>query len=256
MTFEPHLDVDARRTLLSAECARVASLSESDLDAPVPAMPEWTVDKLVRHLTFVHRMAVRALDTPASLGMSEVIAGVAKPERGPRVLDDYRQAAAEMAKAYERVDPSSEVATFLGVSTADFWIRRQLHEITVHRFDIQDGLHARGGPVPDAADAAAAADGIAEWAQACLPRIPMDRLAAVAGRTVHLHTDDGTAMELFLDFTGNAVRVEEEHRKGDVALRGSAQDMLLTVWRRRPLETLDIVGDRSVAHDLYDSVRI
>lgn len=241
---------------LSVECERMGALSVDDASAAVPSMPDWTVEKLVRHVTFVHRMACAALEVPAAVGMAKAIAAVAKPERGPYVLDDYRESAQTMLDTYRQVDPGREVPTWGGVGTADYWIRRQLHEVTVHRFDAQDAVHARGGPVPDDADPVGAADGVAEWAEAFLVRAPMDRLSTLAGRTVHLHTDDGTSTELFLDFGGDAVTVTREHRKGDVAMRGSAQNLLLTLWRRRPLEVLDIVGDASVAEALYDGVRL
>ncbi|RRQ25068.1 maleylpyruvate isomerase family mycothiol-dependent enzyme [Rhodococcus sp. Eu-32] len=247
---------DQQLDLLAAECTRMGSLSLDDASAPVPSMPDWTVEKLVRHVTFVHRMARAALSAPAADGMAKVVAAVDKPERGPAVLDDYAEAAAAMLDDFRRVDLQQPVATWAGEGTADYWIRRQLHEVTVHRFDAQDAVHARGGAEPDAADPAGAADGVAEWAEAFLTRVPLERVPDLRGRTIHLHTDDGTDMELFVDFTGDAVAVTREHRNGDVALRGSAQDLLLTVWRRRPFETLDVVGDEAVGRALYDGVRI
>lgn len=247
---------DEQLAALSVECARLGALTQDDASTPIPTMPDWTVEKLIRHVTFVHRMSCAALSTPAADGMAKVVAAVERPERGPGVFDDYRESADAALDAYARVDRAQEVPTWAGAGTADYWIRRQLHEVTVHRFDAQNGVHARGGSEPEPADAAGAADGVAEWAEAFLPRIPLDRLPVLVGRTIHVHTDDGTGMELFLDFGGEAVTVTREHRKGDVALRGSAEDLLLAVWRRRPLSVLDIVGDRSVAEALYDGVRI
>jgi len=40
-----------------------------------------------------------------------------------------------------------------------------------------------------------------------------------------------------------------------VALRGPASDLFLTLWRRRPLDSIDLVGDRAVADALYDAAR-
>jgi len=34
---------------------------------------------------------------------------------------------------------------------------------------------------------------------------------------------------------------------GDCAIRGTANDILLALWRRLPLSELDVVGDRDVA---------
>ncbi len=250
MTPEEH------HALLSVECERMASVPPGAAATIVPTMPDWTVEKLVRHVTFVHRMAMAVLSVPASGGMAEAIAAVEKPLRGPRFLDDYREAASTMLVVFAQADPAKEVPTFLGPRTADYWIRRQLHEVAIHRFDVQNAVHQVGGARPDRMDPAGAADGIGEWAEEFLTRVPIDQLPALTGRTIHLHTDDGTAGEYFMDFSANRAVVTREHRKGDVALRGSAENLFLAMWRRRPLEVLDIVGDESVARALYDGVRI
>lgn len=250
MTPEEH------RALLSVECDRMAAVPPRAAATIVPTMPDWTVEKLVRHVTFVHRMAMAVLSVPASGTMAEAIAAVEKPPRGPQFVDDYREAASAMLAEFAQVDLAMEVPTFLGPRTADYWLRRQLHEVAVHRFDVQNALHQAGGGEPDPIDVAGAADGIGEWAEQFLTRLPVDRLPALAGHTVHLHTDDETAAEFFVDFSGNRAVVTREHRKADVALRGSAENLFLAMWRRRPLEVLDIVGDESLAHALYDGVRI
>ena len=41
--------------------------------------------------------------------------------------------------------------------------------------------------------------------------------------------------------------VEREHRKGDAAIRGTASDLLLALWRRVDRPALDVVGDEAVA---------
>ena len=42
-------------------------------------------------------------------------------------------------------------------------------------------------------------------------------------------------------------RLVREHAKGDCALRGTASDLLLVLWRRLPVERIDVVGDAEVA---------
>ena len=44
--------------------------------------------------------------------------------------------------------------------------------------------------------------------------------------------------------------------KADVALRGSAFDLLLTLWHRRPLSAVDTVGDAGVAAELLDLIHV
>ena len=50
-----------------------------------------------------------------------------------------------------------------------------------------------------------------------------------------------------LDVVDGLVDVRHEHAKGDAALRGSGDELLLAVWGRRPLDGLEIFGDRAVA---------
>jgi len=51
------------------------------------------------------------------------------------------------------------------------------------------------------------------------------------------------------------VQVAATHAKGDVAVRGPANDLLLALWRRRPLDSVDVVGERAVAEQLLDVAR-
>jgi hypothetical protein len=41
--------------------------------------------------------------------------------------------------------------------------------------------------------------------------------------------------------------VTREHAKGSVALRGAAVDILLVLWRRMPIDAIEVIGDSSVA---------
>lgn len=64
--------------------------------------------------------------------------------------------------------------------------------------------------------------------------------------SVHLHATDATG-EWLVHTDG---RVERAHAKGDVALRGTASDLLLALYQRVPLETVEVIGDGAVAHEL------
>ncbi|MCB0959845.1 MAG: hypothetical protein KDB04_10015, partial [Acidimicrobiales bacterium] len=58
-----------------------------------------------------------------------------------------------------------------------------------------------------------------------------------------------------LSFRDGGVVVERAHAKGDVALRGRAEDLALVLWRRRPLGALDAIGDVALAERLLDVAR-
>jgi len=241
---------------LKLECDRLAGVSADSLALPVGSMPGWTLEKLLRHVASAHLWTVMVLDAGPSTEPFGLIGSVPKPPRGPECLPAYRQAADDMIGRLASADPDAAVATWTGPGHVDFWTRRQLHEVTVHRFDAADAIAAAGGPQPAAADPAAAGDGVLEWAELFVrSRLPgLGIPAALAGRTAHLHATDAAA-EALLRFSSDAVEVSRDHAKADIALRGPAQELLLTLWRRRPLDTVEVFGDRSVAESLYDAAR-
>jgi hypothetical protein len=51
-------------------------------------------------------------------------------------------------------------------------------------------------------------------------------------------------------FEPGGIVAERGHAKGDAAVRGPAAELLLWLWGRRPLDGLDVIGDRSAAEAL------
>jgi hypothetical protein len=68
--------------------------------------------------------------------------------------------------------------------------------------------------------------------------------------SVHLHCTD-VAGEWFIEPEGN---VDRAHAKGDVAVRGTASDLLLALYDRVPIESLDVIGNESLARNLVERV--
>lgn len=127
-----------------------------DRGAPVPAVPScpgWTVTDLVRHLGGVHRFLAYVLrerltapPDPAGLTLPEV------PD-GPDALTDwFAQGARELAELFDELGPDTAVWTWSAEQTTGFWLRMQLIELAVHRWDAES---ATGTPVPLAPDVAA-----------------------------------------------------------------------------------------------------
>ena len=63
---------------------------------------------------------------------------------------------------------------------------------------------------------------------------------------MHLHCTD-VAGEWTIRETDDGAVVTREHAKGDAAIRGAANDILLVLWRRRSPSTVDVIGDAEVA---------
>ena len=208
----------------------------------MPTCPGWSLKQLYRHVGRGDRWAATIVRTGKFADPREV-AGGRPPDGG--LVEWLHGSAQAVLDAVADTGPDTPVWTFTGPKPASWWIRRRLHESVVHR---ADGAIALG--VDYAVDPAIAADGIAEWLDLVAARRADAADAPVAdGGTLHLHaTDDGlgAAGEWLVRGTGGGVAWEPGHGKGDVAVRGSARDLLLAVLRRRPSDSVETLGDTAV----------
>lgn len=254
MTPEDHL------AHLRIEGDRLASMPPDALDAPVPTIEGWTVERVVRHVGKVHQWTRNILAGGPEADVAAAAQAAPGMPKGPACLPAYRDEVEALVADLAGRDPNEITASFVGPVPTSFWFRRQALEVAIHRTDAADAVAAAGGATraPIAADLAA--DGIDEWCRFWLAvRFPMRYEAFpddLVGRTLHIHGTDDPAppdgAEWHLTFAPTSVEVVAAHQKGDVALRGLADDILVTLWRRRPLDTIDLVGDTAVAERLYE----
>ncbi|MCX5045820.1 maleylpyruvate isomerase N-terminal domain-containing protein [Aldersonia sp. NBC_00410] len=237
---------------LRAEGDRIAAMPADRLDAPVPTVPGWTLENVVRHTGRVHRWVVTRLDADPD---GDPAPAAPSLPHGPECLAAYRESLDAVIERLSAVDPATPAQSFIGRQTVGWWIRRQAHEVTVHRFDAADAVHAAGGPAPAAADPVSAADGIDELT-ALMYRHRMPELPeSLHGKTIHIHGTDTPDAEWLLELGPDGVRTRHGHEKATVALRGTAEELLLLLWRRRELSTVTVFGDEQVAADFLDCTR-
>jgi len=135
------------------------AIFSADLGTPVPTCPGWTLLQLMRHVGRGDRWAAHIINTggPGDLDPRTVPDG-----RPPDDLGGARawlQASpVTVIKAVGAVGPDTLASTFLGPRPAAWWIRRRLHEATVHRADAMLATGERYELSPELA-----ADGIEEW---------------------------------------------------------------------------------------------
>jgi uncharacterized protein (TIGR03083 family) len=239
--------VDARAALLEETAAFGELIRTADPAAPVPTCPGWTIRQLFRHVGRGDRWAAQIVadrsDEP--LDPREVPEG-RPPDDADAAIDWLNAGAQLVLDAVDAIGADTAVWTFLGPRPAQWWIRRRLHEATVHRADAAIAVGA-----DFALDPEVAADGIDEWLERVAIQTNAETSPLDAGRTLHLHaTDDGLAGagEWTITGTGAGIAVSHEHGKGDAALRGSAQDLLLAVVRRVSAADagLEVFGDTAV----------
>jgi hypothetical protein len=115
--------------------------------------------------------------------------------------------------------------------------------VTVHKADAALAVGSAFDLSPELA-----ADAISEWIElmAAQGTPPLD-----VGQSMHLHaTDDGLGPtgEWTILHDEDGVWWSHEHGKGEVALRGSAADLLLAITRRRTTAELglEMFGDDAV----------
>jgi uncharacterized protein (TIGR03083 family) len=220
---------------LRRDSARLAAVAEGNLGEQVPSCPEWDVARLVWHVGEVQRF------------WGEVVRHKAQaPVRPEQVQPDddallawFREGVELTATTLEAADPSAPVWTWTSTDDTAAWVQRRMaHETAVHRWD---GEAAAGQTT--AIDRELAVDGIDEFVDVFLPEA--DAPADFGRGTIHLHATDGEG-EWLLSFDGADVAVTRGHAKGDVAVRGTASDLLLVLWRRIPPADVEVLGDGDV----------
>jgi len=202
--------------------AMAAALRAADLLADVPSCPGWTVQDLANHLAGVHRWVLGALRDEGSPPYDESV--LSTP-------DDYAAAAQAMMARLKELPAEAPCWTFnRDDRTAGFWRRRQLQEVSIHRWDVEQ----------HAIDPVVAGAGIDEVVTFFLPRqlatgratVPPGVLVLDAGeRTWTLAEGDGP----------------------QAVVRADAATLNLLLWGRRTLEDTTVEGDPAFAGAFFDA---
>lgn len=199
--------------------AMTAALRRTDPTTSVVSCPGWTAADLTAHLTGVHRWVLSALRDEGPPPYSE-------PATSP---DDYAAAAAELVTRLRELPPDAPCWTFNRADpTAAFWRRRQLHEVTVHRWDLEQQR------IPDDV----AADGVAEVVDFFLPRLlAQGRTTLPAGRLV---LDNGARTWALVDTQGPTATVTAD-----------PATLNLLLWGRGTLDDTSVTGDTAFAKAVF-----
>ena len=205
--------------------------------APVPGCPGWRLADLVRHVAEVQHFWAWVVRTRAP----EPTDRPHPPQHPEDELLGYVAAQhAELETALAGADPAEEVWTWAPQRDVAFVLRRQVHEAVVHTVDAEQVL-GDVRPIPTAVGL----DGLDEWLEVMVPGALPDGPPAGA-HPVLFHAVDADAERTL--FPGS--------RPFPIAaVTGTAGDLLLTVWRRLPLEVLTVDGDGLQAAAMIGLVR-
>jgi uncharacterized protein (TIGR03083 family) len=205
--------------------------------ARVSGCPDWSLADLVRHVAEVQRFWAWVVRTRATDP-----AGYAQPPRHPddELLGWLHAQHAELETALAGVDPAEPVWTWARQQDVAFVLRRQLQEAVVHTVDVEQVL-GDVQPIPTAVGL----DGLDEWLDVMVPAALPDGPPRRAHPVTFHAVDAGVERTLFAGSRPFPI----------AALTGTAGDLLLTVWRRVPLEVLTVDGDGLQAEAMIDLVQ-
>jgi uncharacterized protein (TIGR03083 family) len=230
---------------LAVEADRAARVVRgADFEASVPTCPGWTIAKLIKHLGSAHRWAETMVREGASGPVDPRTITLGLPETEVDYPDWLAAGALALVATLRSADPDRPLWTWGADKHTRFWSRRMLYETTVHRADAELALGRMPGIAPEAA-----ADGIDEFL-VNLPHVALFRpdLAALRGdgESLHLHCTDVEG-EWLIRLHPDGFTCERAHAKGTVAVRGTAAELLLILYRRLPLDDrVEVFGDEKL----------
>lgn len=235
-----------RGALQHVPCARAAA---SDLGAPVPTCPGWTLFDLVEHvgqgrLRWAAIVAAGpAEERPAGTAPADAVAAPREPE----ALHAWLAVSInELDTALRHAGPDRGCWTWWPDSqspqTAGAVARHQVQELAVHTFDAQLAL---GAPKPLPVEVAL--DGVDEFLSTCnATTSPWPHAPAV----LEYNASEGRSWRLHLSPQGaRFVRLpapEPAPERADASARGSASQLVLSMYGRIPPRSLEVEGDPRV----------
>jgi uncharacterized protein (TIGR03083 family) len=246
------MDHAALLDVITAQSGALAAAARAvGPDVTVPATPEWTMSKLVKHTGTTYAWARANVERggarvrPADLDLGLPAATADYP-------DWFEAGTAAFVATLAATDPAAPAWSWGADHHARFWARRMAHEGTIHRWDAQSASGDQGPIEP-----ALAVDGIDERLENLVVAMEFNAAGSAplfgAGETIHLHCTDADG-EWLLRFASDGFTYTREHAKGDLAIRAGASDLLLWLVGRRPLEGLETFGDPAVA-DVHAAIR-
>ena len=214
-------------------------LQGADWSVPVPTCPGWTLLQLLRHVGRGDRWAAQIIADRADASLDPRLVREGKPPADvPGAILWLAQSPLTLLAAVDAIGLDTEVSTFVGPRAARWWVRRRLHEATVHRADAAIALG-----VPYELPAELAADGISEWLDRLADEQALGRPPALpAGSSLALRATDQDLTESTWSVLGRpeGMRRTRQLASADLTLSGPATDLLLALVRRRAAEDTGI----------------
>ena len=231
--------------VIASESARLVAALDASPDAALPWCGSWTVKDCALHVGAAHHVVAKVIEGRPTTDFG-YFASLDKPDVSDPALGAWvAEGTAALLDQLGRTSPDDVCWSWWPTGgNVGFWARRMAHETLVHRWDVEQG--AGGTPAP--MDPAVASDSVDEYLDVFVGLVRHLGSSPGAGESVHVHCTDGPG-EWLLSFPAPGQReLRREHAKGDVALRGTAEGLLLYVWGRQGAAEagVDVVGDQAM----------
>jgi len=206
-------------------------LRTGDLAVPVPDCPGWSLADLGAHLGGVHRWAHDIVRTGSP----------AEQPDGPReraaLVAWFTEGGGQLLDALTSTDPDATTWTFgPHPRQVSFWVRRQAQETAMHLLDARRAVGESAAFDPELAP-----DGVDEVVEMFVPRqVRLGRIAPIRDGVL-LRTGDGRVWQLGSDPAVPAV----------ATVTGTAEQVLLALWRREDWTSLRVDGDIEAARSAF-----
>lgn len=238
MTYDAHVDTVEREAGALAD-----ALGAGPPDARVATCPDWTVRDLARHVgeftCFWTHVVCEATGRPKTPYDPE-------PPGEPAGIEQwYRELARHLVAALRATNAEQPSWTWVPTHQhVGFIARRCANEIVVHRFDAESARGACAALDPDAA--AECVEEIPSLGAGWDEYVPRGR-----GQRLHLCATD-SGHEFVFTMTPQGLELTREHvEDADLTLRGTMSDLLLVVYDRAPLGTVERTGDEATLDAWY-----
>ncbi|MFJ5777676.1 maleylpyruvate isomerase family mycothiol-dependent enzyme [Streptomyces sp. NPDC093094] len=221
---------------------RAAIAAAPDLDAQVPTCPEWTLFDLAQHLGEGRRAWAATVAEGPGASARSAPEGPAAPREREALLDWLAASAQHLLDALREAGPDRGCWTWWGASqspqTCAAVARHQLQEVAVHTYDAQ---LAAGVPQPLPAEVAL--DGAEDFLLTCVATTsPWPHKPA----TVDFHAAEGRSWRLSLSAEGARTTRVTDATPSDASARGTAADLVMVLYGRAALHSLELDGDPHV----------
>ena len=234
------LDYESHRAALGRECDLLLGAGGEELSVRVQTCPEWLLSDLIGHLGDVFMFWRAQLEAASPDSPSE------PPSKGAPADSElagwFEDACNDLQAALSGRDLDEPCWNWSGTDLSAGWVaRRMALESAVHRYDAELSLGVAKG-----IERELAIDGIDEWISVHLATDVPEAPEANLGGVLCLACSDDTAAWT-VEVAGGRLRWREGRGPADAVLVGSASDLYLYCWNRRPLEALELTGSREVA---------